>query len=341
VTQSVESNGGGWQVVRPSECAIAFGIPVFTNEILQNSDQGFAGQFHTRGRIEEFVKDYELTTAAMKQCEAQVITNLKLESFRELFDRHAVVVLFSHAENGTIEFQDGFVDVDTVAAQIPQSFDGVVDITTCYSRDLFRAIRRDRPNCFPFYAIEKRLDAVPWLFFYKALFEYLKSKELSYQAASRELVHEFFDCVRKELPRMKLPELLELYLDRIGRRDEHLGSGRPVTEEDNRFLTELVASRVGGTDHFIVLALSIIGVSYAVAIFVVFYVRNDALMLKTVFAALLTFTLASIAWLRRCWIDKSVMNILILALRELPPESAAAFVEALYRKGIQGQSRRS
>lgn len=135
---------------------------------------------------------------------------------------------------------------------------------------------------------------------------------------------------------MKLPELLELYLDRIGRSHQHLGSGRPVTEEDNRFLAELVSRRVGATDHFIVLALIIIGVSYGVAIFVILYVRNDALMLKTVFAALLTFTLASLAWLRRCWIDKSVMNILLLALRELPPESAAAFVDALYLKGIKG-----
>lgn len=336
MTQRVESNVESWQVVRPSDCAIAFGIPVSTSEILQKSNKGFASQFHVKGRIEEFAKDHEMTTAAMKQCDAQVVTNLTLQRFRELFNRHAVVVLFSHAENGTIEFEDGFVDVDTVAAQIPQGFDGVVDITTCYSIELFRAIRRDRPNCFPFYATEKRLDAVPWLFFYRALFEYLKSKELTYQAASRELVHEFFGWVRKELPRMKLPELLKVYLDRIGRGDERLGSGRPVTEEDNRFLAELVARRVGGTDHFIILALSIIGVSYAVAIFVVFYVRNDALTLKTVFAALLTFTLASIAWLRRCWIDKSVMNILILALRELPPESAAAFVEALYRKEIKG-----
>lgn len=336
MTQGVESTREGWQVVRPSDCAIAFGIPVSTSEILQNSNKGFASQFHTRGDVEEFVKDYGMTTAAMKQCETQVVTNLTLESFRELFNRYVVVVLFSHTENGTIEFEDGFVDVDTMAAQIPQSFAGVVDITTCYSKDLFRAIRRDRPDCSPFYATEERLDAVPWLFFYKALFEYLKSRELTYQAASRELAHEFFCWVRKELPRMKLPELLELYLNRIGRRDKHLGPGRPVTEEDNRFLAELVAKRVGGTDHFIILALSIIGVSYAVAIFVVFYVRNDALTLKTVFAALLTFTLASIAWLRRCWIDKSVMNILILALRELPPESAAAFVEALYRKEIKG-----
>jgi hypothetical protein len=334
VTQG--SHGEGWQVVRPNDCAIAFGIPVSTSEILQNSDKGFASQFHIRQGIEEFVKDYEMTTAVMKQCETQVVTNLTLERFRELFTRHAVVVLFSHSENGTIEFEDGFVAIDTVAAQIPQSFAGVVDITTCYSRDLFRAIRRDRPNCFPFYATKKRLDAVPWLFFYKALFEYLKSRELTYQSASRELAHEFFCRVRKELPRMKLPALLELYLDRIGRRDKHLGPGRPVTEEDSRFLAALVSRRVGGTDHFIILALSIIGVSYAVAIFVVFYVRNDAFTLKTVFAGLLTFTLASIAWLRRCWIDKSVMNILILALRELPPETAAAFVEALYRKEIKG-----
>ena len=193
-----EPSDRGWRLVKPRDCAIAFGIPVSMEDFQKNSGQGFARQFsnHT-GRIERFLYDYEYTSAVMKGSEASVITNVTLEKFGKLFTRHQVVILFSRAENGTVEFHEGLLEIDKIGEQIPKSFGGIVDITMCFSRELSRALRRNRPRCFPFYAADERLDARAWLFFYKALFMYLKSSELSYPEASRDVVRGFLNKVRR------------------------------------------------------------------------------------------------------------------------------------------------
>ncbi len=188
----------GWQIVKPRDCAIAFGIPVSMEDFQRNPVRGFARQFfNQKGRIERFVDDYKLTSRVMKCCEACVVTHLTLERFGDLFNRHQVVILFSHAESGTVEFHEGLFEIDKIVEQISKSFDGIVDITMCFSRELYRALKRDRPQCFPFYAAEERLDARAWLFFYKALFMYLKSSDLTYPQASKDLVRGFFSKVRE------------------------------------------------------------------------------------------------------------------------------------------------
>src|SRR5205085_9751112 len=109
--------------------------------------QGFARQFvKANGRIKRFVADYELTSSIMKSCGARVRTNLTLKRFGDLFDQHEVVILFSHTESSTVEFYDGLFEIDRVIEQVPESFNGIVDITICFSRELFRALRRDRPK---------------------------------------------------------------------------------------------------------------------------------------------------------------------------------------------------
>lgn len=197
MTQSqLEFNDEGWPAVKPSDCAIAFGIPVSLEDFRRKPTHGFARQFwQANGRIKRFLADYELTSGVMKECKTCVITNLTLERFGDLFQRHQVVILFSHAENSSVEFHEGLVEIDRVVQQIPEQFDGILDITMCFSRELFRALRRERPKCFPFYATEESLDAQAWLFFYKALFMYLKHRDLSYPEASKDLVRGFLGKV--------------------------------------------------------------------------------------------------------------------------------------------------
>lgn len=94
-----------------------------------------------------------------------------------------------------MEFADGLVEIERVVQQIPEKFDGILDITMCFSRNLFRDLKRERPKCSPFYATEESLDAQAWLFFYKALFMYLKHRELSYPEASKDLARGFLGKV--------------------------------------------------------------------------------------------------------------------------------------------------
>lgn len=198
MNQSETQPDQGWRVVKPPDCAIAFGIPVSMEDFQRNCGRGFARQFfNQRRRIERFLDDYKLTSAVMECCKASVITNLTFEKFGDLFNRHQVVILFSHAESNSVEFYEGLVDINKIVDQIPESFDGILDITTCFSRELSRALKRSRPQCSAFYAVEECLDARAWLFFYKALFMYLKSSDLTYPKASTEVVRAFLNKVRK------------------------------------------------------------------------------------------------------------------------------------------------
>jgi hypothetical protein len=339
-----QTNAEPWPVAKPKDCAIAFGIPVSLEEFLRREEEGFAAQFHgRRERIAEFVRDYALTSARMTEGGASLITDVSLANFGELFasGKYGVVVLFSHVEDGKVEFRDGLAEISQVIAQVPPDFAGIVDITTCGSRDLFRALKRDRPSCFPFYSTEQTIDARAWLIFYRALFEYLGTRQLTYQTAFVNLVKKLIPDVAKKMAKMtKLQDVLQLYLERIGRHGAHLGSERPVTDEDNLYLRELLAARVEKTDYLIILALIILCVSYVLAVLVVIYVRHDSLALKGTLPALLVFTLWVVRTLRRFWIDKTLMRTLIVTLHELPPAEAANFADVLYWRIVKGHTRR-
>ena len=139
-----------------------------------------------------------------------------------------------------------------------------------------------------------------------------------------------------------LTKTLQIYLDRIGRLGAEMGSkperpGRPLTMEDSLFLTELLSKQIGRSDYLIVLAIVVLFVSYAIAIFVVFNLRNDSLALKGAIPGLLLFTLAIVRALRGIWSQKTVMNVMIVILRELPPNDAAEFIDVLYWKMLTGR----
>lgn len=142
----------------------------------------------------------------------------------------------------------------------------------------------------------------------------------------------------------ELAKTLQMYLDRI----DYLGAGMgpgperaegPITRADSLFLTELLSKQIGRADYLIVLALVVLLISYAVAVFVVLYVRNDSLALKGAFGALLLFTLGVVRALRGIWGQKTTMNILIVILRELSPKDAAELIDVLYWEMLTGRRR--
>jgi hypothetical protein len=342
-TESGDGNDATLPIITPCDCVIAFGIPVSTEDLLRNRGRGFARQYDDQSRTAKFIRTFEATIAVIRRSGAHVVTDLTLDDLAKLFtrERYAVVILFSHMEGDRIEFKDEFVEIPRVVEQIPLEFNGTIDISTCQSRELFRALKQHRPKCLTIYSTAPILYVQPWLVFYRALFEYLHIQPTSYQRACVKVVHEFLRKAQEELKKVKdLKELLKLYLDRIGRSQEHLGSERPVTKEDNEFLIELLSHRVGRSDYLIIVCLIIIAISFGVGVAVVLYVRHDAAKLTTAFGTLLIFTLAIVRILRRLWIDKSVMNMLMVALHEVPPEEAAKFVNVMYWRIVKGLTRR-
>src|ERR1051326_4139585 len=146
-------------VIKPCDCAIAFAIPTNSEEFFRDLDapnKNFAKFFREKFGSwawdeyrRQIVRDYERVAPAIMETGAKVHTGVTLREFGELFrrGRFRVVVLFAHWGEDAVEFYDGFAPVGTIVEQVPDDFDGVVDLCVCHSNHLREQLSVRRPKC--------------------------------------------------------------------------------------------------------------------------------------------------------------------------------------------------
>lgn len=182
-------------VVGPRDCAIAFGIPTCQKGFEGRRQYGtsdyilpprFSGWPEYEWRFVRFLTELE---PGLLEVGVTVARDVTSRDFADLFNRHRVVVLFSHWIDedphfplGAVELHEGPVDVDTIVDAIPQDYDGFLDLCVCHPKNLAGALGHARPRCRV-----KRLDAKAepdfWLYFYGTLFRRLHEKPTSYSRA--------------------------------------------------------------------------------------------------------------------------------------------------------------
>jgi hypothetical protein len=126
------------------------------------------------------------------------------------------------------------------------------------------------------------------------------------------------------------------YLRHIGQFEpQPLGKEpRSITSEDSQFLRETLDRHVKSNDWIIIVAVVLLIFLFVLEVFLLLYNLNSipatAVISATTFASLLGI----IGYLRRLWLDKSVMNVLIHATYVIAPEDLAKLVASLYYKGF-------
>lgn len=197
------------QIVKPSDCTLAFGIPTSRDDFikdLQTGDKDFAktirgGWFQYNAEI---VSSLPEILGGLEDIGVTVIHRLTLEDFGTLFKYHTakVIILFSHwkedASTGRVEFYDGLKGPDEIVRRIPPDFSSMLDLNVCRSKALADALKRTRPDCYFRHKIDMfdtgnadkvKLDIM--LHFYKILLTQLARTPMTYFNAYIEVIEAF------------------------------------------------------------------------------------------------------------------------------------------------------
>ncbi len=333
------------RVIKPEHCVLAFGIPLLRDDFLKdlsNPNKNFARKFHGvwEKYYEEIVCDFEMIKPRLSELGLALCPELTFEKFGSLFhEGFDVIILFSHWEYDAIEFYDGFVNYKDIVEKVPESFDRVLDLTVCHPEQLVVALRRERPRCLIRSKTEKR-KLIPhyWLFFFLALFTHLKSCDLNYLQAVEDVIAGFRkkfgrDSSMKQLYTQKLKQKFELYLNNIGRLNEvPLGEGdeRPVKNEDNQHLIQLLDQHIKSNNYLIIIAIIILCLCLIGAILLLISYRQNPEAIKLVSGGTMIFALGAMRWLHRFWIQRAFIAICLTILQKMPPEQAADVMTQLY-----------
>lgn len=141
----------------------------------------------------------------------------------------------------------------------------------------------------------------------------------------------------------QLKKVVEEYLERIGRLQEvqlGLGGKQSVKKEDNILLSQLLSKQVKSNEYILILAILLLCVTYLIASFFLLSHRDDASTTKIVSGSAFLLILEIVRRLRQLWIEKNVLDISLIMLRQLPPDQAANFINVLYWTFIRRSSKR-
>ena len=183
--------------VRPSDCALAFGIPTCEWSFygaLKRDTSHYASKYSSYPEYSEYRRQsgvwlLEAITPALVSAGVNVVTDLTLNDLENLFLRHRVIILFSHwippvdgFPQGAVELSDGPAGVEDVIASIPEQFDGYLDLGMCFPESLVEALLAERERCHVKFL---RHDADPTilLYFYGELFLLLSKHSMPYADA--------------------------------------------------------------------------------------------------------------------------------------------------------------
>jgi hypothetical protein len=125
------------------------------------------------------------------------------------------------------------------------------------------------------------------------------------------------------------------YLRHIGQFDpQPLGKEpRSITLQDSQFLRETLDRRTKSNTWIIIVAVGLLICLFGLEVFLILYNRDSITVTATTFASLLVI----VGYLRRLWLDKSKMDVLIHASCVIGPEELAKLVASLYYKGLDTQ----
>ena len=189
---------------RPSDVAMVFGIPC-SEELFHLSretmPQSFATQFI--GGVAQFrhqwLSEQLRYSERFEAIGVRVFRDCRFEQLRQCLGDPSikVVVVFSHWDDGHVEFTDGFVGSDAIVEAIPRERRKWIDLCVCHPVTLVERLERERPDCLVRFKPEPT-NPVRWLLWYDALFRLLATGTRSYTGAFEELSVSLFSEVARQ-----------------------------------------------------------------------------------------------------------------------------------------------
>lgn len=102
-----------------------------------------------------------------------------------------------------------------------------------------------------------------------------------------------------------------------------------TTKQINTFKETLSKSK-RFNKNIILFAIILLGITFLIGIFFVFYHRDNPRTIGLLFGGTFLSLLVIITQLRKLWLNKSLMDLSLSVIQDLPPKEAAKFVETIY-----------
>jgi hypothetical protein len=140
---------------------------------------------------------------------------------------------------------------------------------------------------------------------------------------------------------LTLDQTLAQYLRRIEQHEpQSLGKApRRVTDEDNQFLRESLNRQLRFNNYVIVVAVILLCCLFLLGVFLIIHDRNSVNAVTVISGTTFAALLGIIGFLRRLWLDKSIIDLLIHATYGMSPAESAKLVTSLYFKSFDTRLR--
>jgi hypothetical protein len=160
----------------------------------------FLSQFESWSEYRKHVADpFGELILPMAEAGMSLLTFASLRDFRNSVSRCTAIVLFSHCNpiNGAIEFRDGMIPREQVAAQVSSRFKGIIDLSVCNPRpDIIDLFKRRSANC-SIALTEDELTPLDWLTYYGFFLSRFLKGEASYFSAAEEAREKFAGVAKR------------------------------------------------------------------------------------------------------------------------------------------------
>jgi hypothetical protein len=184
--------------MKPRDCVIAFGIPT-TREAFFHALQTPQGRDFVPNCCSNWL-DYYFQIASyvdrivplLEGLGATIVRDVPLKAFGGLLNggQHSVVILFSHWRGEAVEFADGLAPVSDVVGEVPNSFQGIIDLCVCHPESLATQLGHKWQHSVVKYTDAKTTPAL-WLYIYHLIMRILSEEDTTYLNAVERATSEF------------------------------------------------------------------------------------------------------------------------------------------------------
>lgn len=139
--------------------------------------------------------------------------------------------------------------------------------------------------------------------------------------------------------------MFESYLNKLGDlKPVQLGKhgkippiSEDVLEKSGASFKELLLSQIKFNNGIILTAVIGLVIIFIIDIYFIFYYRDDLKALAFLFGGTFLSLIGVIRWLRKLWMDKTVMDVTLGVIQDLPPEVAMQHIQVTYWRIIRGE----
>lgn len=184
--------------MKPSDCILAFGIPVSETEFWDAKDdegRDFVTNCCPVWQVYnlDIISHFEELAPHFQRLGVRIIRALRLTDLRDLFidNSDKTIILFSHWKDDSMEFFDGMASSDAVVREVPSDFTGIIDLCVCHPMNLAVKLRKHlHPDALVKFT-DKTNTPHKWFYFYWAVFTILDESDVSYLDALRKSVEAY------------------------------------------------------------------------------------------------------------------------------------------------------